>query len=71
MPFYNTETGSGVKDRGYDLVNSFLVSFKINEQWSIMAITEIVNGFKDTDKYGYEREWGFGSVRLIANWQIK
>ncbi len=71
VPFYNIETGRGVKDRGYTLVNSFLVDFKINKQWSIMTIVEIPNSFIDTDKYGYEREWSFGSVRFIANWQIK
>jgi len=71
IPFYNTETGSDVKERGYTLVNSFLVDFKINQQWSIMTIVEVPNSFKDTDTYGYEREWAFGSVRFIANWQIK
>ena len=71
LPFYNFEAGTSVRDRGYSFTNAFIANFKINNQWSIMTIVPIANSFIDPDKNGYEREWVFGGVHLIANWRIK
>ncbi|MDR2600833.1 MAG: hypothetical protein LBC53_00015 [Spirochaetaceae bacterium] len=70
-PFYNTEAGSGVRDRGYSLTHAFIVNFSINKNWSIMMIARVTNGFTDPITSAYEREWGFDRVQFIATWRIK
>jgi len=70
LPFYNNEAGKSVRDRGYSLTNAFIVNFKINKSWSIMAITRVTNGFADPITSDYKREWGFDRVQLIATWRI-
>ena len=71
LPFYNTEAGSGVRDRGYSLTHAFIVNFRINKSWSIMTIARVTNGFKDPITSAYEREWGFDRVQFIATWRVK
>jgi hypothetical protein len=71
LPFWNNEIGTDVQDAGYKLDVGLITNFKINKSWSIMAIALMSNGFKDPDKYGFNREWGFDRVQLIATWRIK
>jgi hypothetical protein len=71
LPFYNIEAGNSVRDYGYSLTNAFIVNFKLNKSWSIMAITRVTNGFIDPITSDYEREWGFDRVQFIATWRIK
>jgi hypothetical protein len=71
LPFYNTEAGSGVRDRGYSLTHAFIVNFRINKNWSIMTIARVTNGFTDPVTSSYEREWAFDRVQFIAAWRIK
>jgi hypothetical protein len=71
LPFYNIETGGKARDMGYSLTIAFLTDFKINKSFSIMTIARFTNGFKDPVTSGYEREWGFDRVQLIAAWRIK
>jgi len=71
LPFYNVEAGSSVRDRGYKLDTAFIVNCKINQNFSIMTIARLSNGFIDPNTRGYDREWGFDRVQFIANWRIK
>jgi hypothetical protein len=71
LPFYNTEAGNSVRDRGYSFTHAFIVNFRIHKSWSIMTIARVTNGFKDPITSSYEREWGFDRVQFIATWRIK
>jgi hypothetical protein len=71
LPFYNVESGGGVRDMGYSFTLAFLADFKINKSFSIMMITRVTNGFTDPITSAYEREWGFDRVQFIATWHIK
>ena len=70
-PFYNFEEGSSIRDRGYSLCHALIVNCKINERWSIMAITRVTNGFADPITSKYDREWGFDRVQIIATLRLK
>ena len=71
IPFYNLDTGTNVRERGYSFINAFITYLKIKERHSIMTITRIKNDFTDPEKYGYERKWGFDCIQLIYTWKIK
>jgi hypothetical protein len=71
LPFYNVEAGGSVRDRGYSFTLAFLADFKINKSFSVMTIARLTNRFIDPNTKGYEREWGFDRVQVIAAWRIK
>ncbi|GMO44070.1 MAG: hypothetical protein Pg6C_05960 [Treponemataceae bacterium] len=71
LPFYNIESGGGARDRGFSFTLAFLVDCRITKQFSVMTIARLTNGFIDPNAKGYEREWGFDRVQIIAAWRIK
>jgi hypothetical protein len=71
LPFYNAEAGGSAHGRGFSFTAAFMVNCRITKQFGIMTIARLTNGFIDPNTKGYEREWGFDRVQVIATWRIK